>query len=150
MQKNIKDKIISSIKNFKSIFFIILLMLVFVLPVVALAQAGTVPPNPTPNPVPIKIANPFNCGGGSSSGNCTIFTLIYAILNNIVMPVAAVVVTMYIIYAGFTFLTAQGKPKEIQDAQQRLLWSLIGAGILLGAVGIAKVVENTIKALIAP
>ena len=66
------------------------------------------------------------------------------------MPIAAVAVTMWIIWAGFQFLTAQGKPAEIQKAQQNLLWSLIGAGILLGAVAIARVVENTVRALMAP
>jgi hypothetical protein len=54
-------------------------------------------------------------------------------------------VTLYIIYAGFTFVTAQGNPGEIQKAKQRLLWALIGAAILLGAAGIAEVVKTTVN-----
>ncbi len=98
---------------------------------------------------PIKISNPFNCGS-AGAGNCTIMTLITSILNGIIMPIAAVGVTMWIVWAGFGFITAQGNPGEIQKAKQRLLWSLIGAGILLGAVGISTVVSNTVSTLIAP
>lgn len=64
------------------------------------------------------------------------------------MPIAAVGVVVWIVWAGFTFVTAQGKPAEIEKAKSRLLWSLIGAGILLGAAGIAEVVKTTIEALI--
>lgn len=66
------------------------------------------------------------------------------------MPIAAVAVVVWIIWAGFNFLMAQGNPAKIDQAKQRLLWSLIGAGILLGAAGISTVVQNTVRALIAP
>jgi hypothetical protein len=89
----------------------------------------------------VNIPNPTNAGS-------SIMSVLTAILNNVVMPIAAVAVTMWIIYAGFTFLTAQGKPAEIAKAQQRLLWSLIGAGILLGAATISSVVQNTVSGLL--
>jgi type IV secretory pathway VirB2 component (pilin) len=76
--------------------------------------------------------------------------LVTTILNNVVMPIAAVAVVIFIIWAGFTFLQAQGKPAEIDKAKQRLLWSLIGAGVLLGAAGISAVVQSTINSLINP
>jgi hypothetical protein len=66
------------------------------------------------------------------------------------MPIAAVGVTFWIIYAGFGFLSAQGNPTKINAARENLQWSLIGAGILLGAVGISAVVQNTVRALLAP
>lgn len=116
----------------------LVLTLVFVLPIAVNAQihnttvTGTIP-------------NPFNC-----TGNCTIIDLITAILRNIVMPIAAVGVTFWIIYAGFGFLSAQGNPTKINAARENLQWSLIGAGILLGAVGISAVVQNTVRALLAP
>lgn len=136
---------------FKKLSLHLVLLTVFMVPVLLCAQVGNPPPpTPTPNPIPIKIDNPFNCGGGSASGNCTVMTLILAILNNIVLPVAAVAVTMWIIWAGFQFVLAQGKPADIDKAKTNLLWSLIGAGILLGSVGIAKVVESTVKLLIVP
>ncbi len=93
--------------------------------------------------VDVKIPNPLDPAIGSD-----LISVIKALLNNVVMPIAAVAVVIWIIWAGFTFLTAQGKPAEIEKAKQRLLWSLIGAGILLGAAGISAVVQSTIKELV--
>ena len=90
--------------------------------------------------VNIKIPNPTNVEGG-------LLDLLNAILNNIILPIAAVLVVLYVIYAGFTYVTARGNPVKIREANQRLLWSLIGAGILLGAVAISKVVQSTVTAL---
>ncbi len=95
----------------------------------------------------IKIGNPLKCN--SAAGECTLMYLITTLLNSVVMPIAAVAVTLWIIWAGFSYILAQGKPAEIQKAHQRLLWALVGAGILLGAAGISLVVQNTINALIA-
>lgn len=74
--------------------------------------------------------------------------LLGTLVSNVVLPIGAVLVVMYIIYAGFTFVTAQGKPKEIEEAQRRLLWALIGGGILLGAVGIKDFVVATVKQIL--
>ena len=38
-------------------------------------------------------------------------------------------------------------PKQIEEAHKRLLWALIGAGVILGAVAISKVVETTVNAV---
>lgn len=127
-------------KILKQISIHLLFFMVFILPVLTLAQQGTQTGNtPTQSSISnIRIDNPFK--GGND-----LMSLITTILQNIVMPIAAVAVVMYIIYAGFTFVTAQGKPTEIEKAKERLLWSLVGAGILLGAAGIAEVVKNTVK-----
>jgi type IV secretory pathway VirB2 component (pilin) len=90
-----------------------------------------------------SIKNPFNCGG--TGGDCNFITLLTVILNKIVMPIASIAAVVYIIYAGFTYVTAQGNDKKIGEAHQRLLWALIGTGILLGAAAISQVVQNTVK-----
>lgn len=87
------------------------------------------------------IRNPFK--GGDS-----LMDLVQAILNNIILPIAVVAVVIWIIWAGFQYVLAQGNPGKIEKAHQRLLWSLVGAGILLGAAGIAEVVKNTVNTLI--
>src|SRR3989344_2260805 len=134
---------------------IISLVTVFVLlcmPIFSEAEErGTTGNTPPPSKIDIKIDNPFNCGKiGTANNSCTLMDLITTILNKIVMPIAAVAVVMWIIWAGFTYLMAQGKPAEIEKAHSRLLWSLVGAGILLGAAGISGVLQSTIEALIAP
>lgn len=132
-------------KNFLRIssLFLAVALLIFVPALVFSQPGGTNTTNPTN--IGGTIPNPFNC-----TGNCTIIDLITAILRNIIMPIAAVGVTFWIIYAGFGFLSAQGNPTKISAARENLLWSLIGAGILLGAVGISAVVQNTVRALLAP
>ncbi len=109
-------------------------ILFFVSPLLALAQGGVgsgsgdiIIPNPT------KETN--------------LLDLINSLLMNVALPIGAVLAVLYIIYAGFSFVTAQGNPKKIEDAKQRLLWALIGTGILLGAVGISKAVQLTVQAL---
>ena len=91
---------------------------------------------------------------GLISGNITnpvvgvnsLLDLIRLILTRIIMPIAAVFVVIWIIYAGFKYVMAQGNQAKITEAHKTLLWSLIGAGILLGATAISQVVETTIKA----
>lgn len=120
----------------KKISIHIVIVSIFVMPMVLSAQQVT-------------IQNPFDCGT-TGTKDCSVMTLIVEILNNIIMPIAAVGIVLYIVYAGFSFVMAQGKPKEIEEAKQMLLWGMIGGGIILGAAGISKVVENTINSLIKP
>lgn len=112
----------------KNILSLAVFLLLLVLPVISFAQTVTIPP-PTGN-------------------NVSILGLLGTLLNNVVLPIGAVLVVMYVIYAGFTFVTAQGKPKEIEEAQRRLLWALIGGGILLGAVGIKDFVVTTVEQIL--
>jgi type IV secretory pathway VirB2 component (pilin) len=115
-------------KNKKFFIHITLLCLVFT-PIFLFAQGTPCQPG--------KICNPF-------AGGDDFMSLLTAILNNVVLPIAAVFVVIFIIYAGFKYVTAQGNPAEIKKAHERLLWSLIGAGILLGASAISQVVQHTV------
>lgn len=127
-------------KKFRKISIHLLVICLLVLPVfVYSGDTPTTPSNTTE--VGVVISNPFK--GGS-----TLMELIVTIMNNIIMPIAAVAVVVFIVWAGFTFVLAQGKPAEIEKAKQRLLWSLVGAGILLGAAAIAAVVKSTVESLI--
>ena len=89
----------------------------------------------------IYIKNPFT--GGDS-----LLALITAILNNIILPIATVAAVMYVIFAGFKYVQAKGNPAEIQKAHQRLLWTLIGVGVLLGAAGISAVLQTTVNSFL--
>jgi Tfp pilus assembly protein PilN len=55
---------------------------------------------------------------------------------------------MYVIFAGFKYVQAKGNPAEIQKAHQRLLWTLIGVGVLLGAAGISAVLQTTVNSFL--
>lgn len=54
------------------------------------------------------------------------------------------IVALAIIYAGFLFVFARGNPEKLGTAKDTLLYTLIGAAILLGAWAIAKMIESTV------
>ncbi len=117
-------------------------LLVIVLPILTFAQAGIQGSNSSAQTgTNVTIGNPTSAGG-------TIFEVINTLFQGVVMPIAAVAVVFWIIWAGFSYITAQGIPAKVTIAHQRLLWSLIGAGILLGAAGISQVVKTTINSLL--
>lgn len=57
------------------------------------------------------------------------------------------IVALAIIYCGFLFVSARGKPEEITKAKGALSWTLVGAAILLGSWAIAKLISATVLAL---
>ena len=131
-------------KTFKKIGTFLFIFSFIVLPVFAYAQ-GTLPNNPSQPSGPTQTGGISGTGGTINipnplrDGTNNLMSLIVTILNKIVMPIAAIAVVVFIIYAGFTYVLAQGNPVEIKKAHDRLLYGLIGAGIVLGAVGISKV-----------
>ena len=61
----------------------------------------------------------------------------------IAIPVAAV----FIIYAGFLFVTAGGNETKIASAKKTFFWTIIGVIILLGAGIIIQVITETVREL---
>jgi len=77
-------------------------------------------------------------------------TSIPALLTDIlqlVIQVGAVVVTLMIVYVGYKFVMARGNSGEIQKAKDMLLWTVIGALVLLGSQAIASAIQATVTAL---
>lgn len=60
------------------------------------------------------------------------------------LQLGAVLAVIAVIYAGFTFVTAQGDEGKIKTAKSVLLYTVIGLAILLGAEIISAVIKNTI------
>lgn len=60
---------------------------------------------------------------------------------NVLLPF----VVISFIYTGFLFVKAQGKPEAIKSAQSSLWYSVIGALILFGAWGFAKMIGATVS-----
>jgi len=73
----------------------------------------------------------------------TIPEFIEAIIN-IVLIVGVPIVVLALIYVGFLFVKAQGKPEEITKAKNALMYTLIGAALLLGAFVIANAIGKTV------
>ncbi len=56
-------------------------------------------------------------------------------------------VALAIIYCGFLFVTAIGNPEKITKANDALLYTLIGAAVLLGSWAIATLISDTVLTL---
>lgn len=99
------------------------------------------PPKIDSNPINITLTNPFKTGD-------SLYDLIRAVVENIVLPIGGVIAVLALIYSGFLYVTAQGNQSKLDTAHKSLLYTAIGTAILLGSWVIANVIENTIKQLI--
>jgi hypothetical protein len=64
-------------------------------------------------------------------------------LLQLIVPIGTIVIVLMMVYIGFLFVTAQGEPGKIEKARAALLWTVLGALILLGAQAIAIGLQNT-------
>lgn len=101
--------------------------LVFIAPVLVSAQATT------------SLKNPLD------SSISDIPDLLLAILN-VVIIIAMPIVALYIIYAGFSYVAAQGNPVKVQEATRALTFGVIGGVIIVGAVSILAIIRNLVAA----
>ena len=88
---------------------------------------------------PVTLINPLK--GGAS---------LESFLNNIldfIIRIGAIIVVLMLVYVGFLFVVARGDPTKITTARQALLWTVVGALILLGAVAIKDGIIATMNAL---
>jgi hypothetical protein len=92
-------------------------------------------------------------GGGSSGHPLTnplkvnsIQEFITKLIGELI-KVGYVVGVIFIVYAGFLFVTGGEKDAQRTKAKNMLLWTIVGIGILLGAQAIAVIVQSTIEAI---
>ncbi len=57
------------------------------------------------------------------------------------------VIVVYIVYIGFKFIQASGKPEELAKVRGMFFWALIGALIVLGAQVLATAIQATVNDL---
>jgi len=95
-------------------------------------------PSDTPGGGVLRLQNPIKAN--------TFPQFLQAIIA-IVVQVGIPVVVLGIMYAGFLFVTARGNSEQLNTAKQALLYSLIGAGIVLGAFVISTAIQGTIDQL---
>lgn len=74
----------------------------------------------------------------------TIQEFLVAILNVIII-IATPIVVMFIIYAGFLYVTAQGNAQQVQQATRALTYAIIGGVIIIGAVAISQIISNLVS-----
>lgn len=89
-----------------------------------------------------ELVNPVSAAG-------SIPQFIELVLKAVVM-IALPIITLFFVYAGFKFIMAQGNPTKLQEAKWNLLFSVIGAILILGAWVIATLIGGTVSQLVKP
>ena len=97
---------------------------------------GNPPSNTTP---PVTLINPLQGGASLESFLGSILAF--------VIRIGAIVVVLMLVYIGYLFVVAQGEPAKLTEAKKALLWTIIGALVLLGAVAIKDGIIATVNAL---
>ncbi len=65
---------------------------------------------------------------------------------DVLLVFALPIIVLYIMYAGYLFVTSAGNAEKVTDAKNALLWSIVGGVIVLGARVIISVIQGTITA----
>lgn len=73
----------------------------------------------------------------------SITELLQAILN-VVVIISMPIVALFIIYAGFMYVTGRGNPQKIQDATRALTYGVIGGVIIIGSFAILEIISNLV------
>jgi hypothetical protein len=98
-------------------------------------------------------ADPELGGGGGlqyslesplKSNIITIEDLLTTILN-VLLVIAVPIIVFFIIFAGFTYVTAQGNPEKIKTATRSLTYAIIGAVLILGGVAISEIIASVVE-----
>lgn len=94
----------------------------------------------TPQGLSFRLENPLAFG--------TLQEFIVAILR-VIIVIAVPIVVIFIVLAGFKYVTARGEVGKIQEATRSLTYAIIGGVLIIGAVAIAEIIENLVTAFSA-
>jgi len=136
--------------NFKKNLFVFLLVsFVIVAPVVLFAQIET------------GTGNQGNLGGTGQTGNLgggesarvvnpintnTVDEFIKVVLVGVI-KIGIPIIVLALVYCGFLFVSARGNSEKISKAKDALLYTIIGAAVLLGSWAIAELISSTVLQL---
>jgi hypothetical protein len=118
------------------------LAIFFAIPLLTYAQGTTPPPIPPAGPTPPAITNEYKLNNPIKVDS--IQELLNLILK-LVIIIATPIVVLFIVFAGFKYVTARGNPGEIEQASQALTYAIIGGVLIIGAVAIAEIIKNLVN-----
>lgn len=111
-------------KSIKKIYFSLIVIIILLPMNFAFAQSGT-------------LQNPLK------EGYTSIPDFLAAILD-VVIKIAIPIIILMIVYSGFLFIKAQGKPEELVIARKSIMWTLVGAAVILGASLLSYAIQGTV------
>jgi hypothetical protein len=95
------------------------------LPVIVLAQTLKNPLDPSFSTIPLFIAGALE----------------------VLVMVALPIITFFIVYSGFKFISAQGNESKLTEAKHNFFYVIIGSLLILGAWIIATLIGGTVDQL---
>lgn len=143
-------------KNFKKIMIVVMLLVTIVsntstyaLTAAEAAARKAASNNSTTNPSTSNTNTPslplFNPPlGNGTAGGSDLKTIFLNVLD-VAQTIMIMLTTLYLIFAGFMFVTAKGDPGKLKKARDALLWGLIGAALILCAEVLAYGIGDTVK-----
>ena len=119
-----------------SFFAIILLSNVLFFPHNSFAQTATSgAASSSDTKLTITLENPL----GTTN---TLPDFIVKVLKGVIELLTPVIVLMFL-WTGFLFVKAQGKSEDLIAAKKSLMFTIIGAALILGASGLSRVLQAT-------
>ncbi len=89
----------------------------------------------------VTLINPLQGGGNLESFLLSILAF--------VIRIGTIAVILMLVFVGYKFVVARGEPGKITEARSALLWTVVGALILLGSQAIAIAIKSTVQAISA-
>ncbi len=91
---------------------------------------------------------PISSGRGLENplGNTTIIGLLTRVLD-VVVQISLPIIVLFLVYAGFLFISAQGNEDKLNTAKKVFLWTIIGAVIILGSSVLLHAIQGTVDQL---
>lgn len=78
-------------------------------------------------------------------GNTKSLSQVIVNVVSVVQILLIMAAVLYILYAGFMFVTARGETARIIKARNALLWGLVGVALVLGAQVITTTIKNSVQ-----
>lgn len=74
----------------------------------------------------------------------TVEQVIVRVLEGLII-LATPIITLMIIYSGFLYVTARGNAEQIKRASAALTYAIIGGILVIGAVAVTGIIEETVS-----
>ena len=83
-------------------------------------------------------------------GGTNTFADLVVKLADLLTQIAIPFVVIFLIYAGFLFVSARGNASQITKAKEIFYWTIIGAAVVVGASALAKAAVHFAQSLGTP
>lgn len=87
----------------------------------------------------VTLMNPLKSGTSLESFLTSILEFI--------IRIGSIAIILMLVFVGYKFVVAQGSDTKLSEAKNMLLWTIIGALVLLGAQAISLAIRATVKSL---